>query len=135
MALMFVERWEKAPLAIQRAAGKRIEELKLNPATRGTIERQVAALHLETFCRAIERTLRKPNPENVQLAPLDGEVTRRELQVLSLLDRGYTNSAVAKELGLTVSTVKWYCTQIFGKLNAANRTAALARAREMGLLA
>jgi DNA-binding NarL/FixJ family response regulator len=63
------------------------------------------------------------------------ELTQREVQVLALLDRGGTNSSVARELGLTTNTVKWYCTQIFAKLDAPNRTAALARARDLGLLA
>jgi LuxR family maltose regulon positive regulatory protein len=34
-----------------------------------------------------------------------------------------------------VGTVKWYTGQIYGKLNVTNRTQAVARARELELLA
>jgi predicted ATPase/DNA-binding CsgD family transcriptional regulator len=134
-ALAFLRQWENAPLAVKREAEALFGKLALKPAAVAEVERQGKALSVEALCRAIERTLRSTGNAAVPLAPGEGELTRRELQVLALLDRGYTNSAVAKELGLTLSTVKWYCTQIFAKLGAPNRTAALAKARRSGLIA
>jgi LuxR family maltose regulon positive regulatory protein len=62
-------------------------------------------------------------------------LTRRELEVLALLAAGTANQAIAEELYVTVFTVKKHVSHILGKLGAANRTEAIARARELGLLA
>jgi ATP/maltotriose-dependent transcriptional regulator MalT len=58
----------------------------------------------------------------------------RELEVLILVARGLSNREIAGQLFLTVNTVKWYLKGIFGKLDAANRTEAVARAQALGLL-
>jgi ATP/maltotriose-dependent transcriptional regulator MalT len=134
-ALAFLQAWENAPLAVQQQASTMLDNLGLRPAARQESERQAATLSLDAFCTAIDRVLHAPGAASAAAVAVDTDLSRRELQVLALLDRGYTNNAVAKELGLTVSTVKWYCTQIFGKLGASNRTTALAKARELGLLA
>ena len=55
--------------------------------------------------------------------------------MLGLLGEGMTNRAIADELILSVGTVKWYLSQIYSKIGVGSRTEALARAREMGLLA
>ena len=51
-----------------------------------------------------------------------------------LLAAGATNRAVAKQLVVTLDTVKRHGTNLFNKLGVANRTQAVARARELGLL-
>lgn len=61
-------------------------------------------------------------------------LTERELAVLRLMAAGHSNQQIADELFLAVSTVKWYAGQIFGKLAVRNRTGAVARARELGIL-
>jgi LuxR family maltose regulon positive regulatory protein len=61
-------------------------------------------------------------------------LTGRELQVLAMLAAGTPNQAIAKELFVTVFTVKKHVSHILGKLGAANRTEAVARARELGLI-
>ncbi|MHB8960165.1 MAG: helix-turn-helix transcriptional regulator [Candidatus Limnocylindrales bacterium] len=61
-------------------------------------------------------------------------LTTRELEVLCLVALGRSNSQVATELFVTVGTVKSHVHTISGKLGAANRTEAVARARELGLL-
>jgi predicted ATPase/DNA-binding CsgD family transcriptional regulator len=66
--------------------------------------------------------------------PLVEPLTDRELDVLRLLAEGYTNAEVAEELVLALGTVKWYASQIYGKLGVSNRTEAAARARELELL-
>jgi LuxR family maltose regulon positive regulatory protein len=54
---------------------------------------------------------------------------------LRLIAQGMTNQEVADELVISVGTVKWYTSQIYGKLDVGNRTEAAARARDLGLLA
>lgn len=62
-------------------------------------------------------------------------LTPREMEVLQCLAAGDSNQAIADELVITVRTVKKHVTNILGKLAAQNRTQAVARARELGLLA
>jgi ATP/maltotriose-dependent transcriptional regulator MalT len=51
-----------------------------------------------------------------------------------LVAAGKTNQEIAKELFVALSTVKTHIKNIYGKLDARNRTQALARARELRLL-
>ena len=67
---------------------------------------------------------RRPGP------PLSG----RELEVLRLLAVASSNQAIARELVVTVDTVKSHVTHLLGKLGAANRTQAVTRAHDLGLL-
>jgi LuxR family maltose regulon positive regulatory protein len=61
-------------------------------------------------------------------------LTRRELEVLAMLAAGTSNQAIAEELFVTLFTVKKHVSHVLGKLGAANRTEAVARARELGLI-
>jgi LuxR family maltose regulon positive regulatory protein len=61
-------------------------------------------------------------------------LTARELEVLRLLAAGAPNRAIARELVITLDTVKRHVSNLFRKLEVANRTQAVARARELELL-
>jgi len=61
-------------------------------------------------------------------------LTARELQILRLLAAGASNQDIAAELVITVNTAKKHIAHILGKLGAANRTQAVSRARDLGLL-
>ena len=54
--------------------------------------------------------------------------------VLRLLAAGWRNQEIARELVVTLETVKKHTSHIFDKLGAANRTEAVARARELRLI-
>ncbi|WP_446665840.1 response regulator [Flexivirga sp. B27] len=58
----------------------------------------------------------------------------RELEVLSQVAQGRSNREVAKHLFLSEATVKTHLVHVFEKLGVESRTAAVARARELGLL-
>ncbi|HEY2603691.1 MAG TPA: response regulator transcription factor [Thermoleophilaceae bacterium] len=60
-------------------------------------------------------------------AVFDGLLTRRELDVLRLMARGKTNSAVAAELVISEGTVKFHVNNILRKLHAGNRAEAASR--------
>jgi LuxR family transcriptional regulator, maltose regulon positive regulatory protein len=77
-----------------------------------------------------------PSPSRGGAAPggLVLPLSGRELEVLRLLADGGSNRAIAEELVVTVDTVKSHVTHILDKLGAANRTQAVTRARELGLL-
>ena len=59
-------------------------------------------------------------------------LTTRELEVLAMLAAGRSNQAIAADLVVTLDTVKKHVSHVLGKLGAANRTEAVARARELG---
>ena len=61
-------------------------------------------------------------------------LTSRELEVLEMLAAGRSNQAIAGELVVTLDTVKKHVGHVLGKLGAANRTEAVARARELSLI-
>ncbi len=61
-------------------------------------------------------------------------LSERELQVLHLLAEGCTNREISQRLYISLSTVKGHVANISGKLLAGNRTEAVARARQLGLL-
>jgi LuxR family transcriptional regulator, maltose regulon positive regulatory protein len=70
----------------------------------------------------------------VVVAGLVEPLTERELEVLQLLATGQPNRAIAEELVVTLDTVKRHVSNLFSKLEVANRTQAVTRARELGLL-
>ena len=72
-----------------------------------------------------------PSPE--QPAAAFPELTEREREVLDLIARGLTNSAIAERLVLSPKTVRNYITEIFAKLQVADRAQAIIRARDAGL--
>ena len=58
----------------------------------------------------------------------------RELDVLRLISQGLSNNEISQKLFLALNTVKGHNRIIFDKLQVQNRTEAVARARELGLL-
>jgi len=59
----------------------------------------------------------------------------RELEILRLIETGITNREIAAKLYIAISTVKTHINNLYGKLGVSNRVQAIARARELGLLA
>jgi LuxR family transcriptional regulator, maltose regulon positive regulatory protein len=66
--------------------------------------------------------------------PLGEALSPRELDVVRLLARGRSNEAIARELVVARSTVKWHVAQIYRKLDVTGRVQAVTRARELHLL-
>jgi len=73
----------------------------------------------------IDSESRKPHP--------DDRLTRREQEVLSYLQKGYSNRDIAKALNISPTTVRTHVSNILRKLGVSNRTqAAIAGARDQG---
>jgi DNA-binding NarL/FixJ family response regulator len=60
-------------------------------------------------------------------------LTDREREILNLIARGHPNPSIARELSLSTKTVGNYVSNIFTKLQVADRAQAMIRAREAGL--
>jgi LuxR family maltose regulon positive regulatory protein len=93
--------------------------------------------YLAALLRACVQADAAPPPQGRSAAAPPGLVeplTDRELEVLRLLAAGKSNQRIARELVVALDTVKKHVTHILGKLGAANRTEAAARARQLGLI-
>jgi DNA-binding NarL/FixJ family response regulator len=64
----------------------------------------------------------------------DGGLTPREVEVLAALAEGASNKAIARQLGISVHTVKFHVASVLTKLAAESRTEAVAKAARMGLV-
>ncbi len=62
------------------------------------------------------------------------ELTRREIEILQLVAEGHSNSQLARMLWVTEQTVKFHLSNIYRKLDVANRTEASRWAQLHGLL-
>ena len=60
-------------------------------------------------------------------------LTKRESELLSLINLGLSNQQIADEANTTVGTIKWHLHNIFRKFGVSSRSAALARARALNL--
>jgi len=72
---------------------------------------------------------KKPIEENGDLA----ELSEREREVLELIAAGYNNTEIAQKLVISPKTVRNHITNIFSKLQVADRAHAIRRARDGGM--
>lgn len=61
------------------------------------------------------------------------ELTAREREILGLIAQGKTNNEIATQLVLSPGTVRNYASNVFSKLQVADRTEAMRKARDAGL--
>jgi LuxR family maltose regulon positive regulatory protein len=104
-----------------------LEDRQRNPS--GAAGR-VPARYLAKLMAALAQDAAAPSVDERLPEP----VRERELEVLALIAAGKSNAEIARELFVSVSTVKTHINNLYRKLDARNRTQAVARAREMGVL-
>jgi DNA-binding CsgD family transcriptional regulator len=64
----------------------------------------------------------------------DFALTQRELDVLALMAEGGSNKMIARQLGISVHTVKFHVGSLLDKLDATGRTDAVAHAARRGVI-
>jgi len=106
--------------------------LKTAPHLGVYLEKLIAAFPSMTIENPKSKILAPPTRAGVQ--NLVEPLSARELQVLRLIAQGLANREIGERLFLALSTVKGHSRIIFDKLQVRNRTEAVARARELGLL-
>ena len=74
-------------------------------------------------------------PRRGEPAPLRDELSEAELRVLRYLPSNLKAPEIAAELCVSGNTVRTHLRHIYAKLDAHDRNSAVARARELGLLA
>jgi LuxR family maltose regulon positive regulatory protein len=115
---------------LRELAGRRQDR----PAAVDAVPRDYLARLVEAFEQAGLPVRLPVRRGGVAVAGLVEPLTAREVEVLQLLAAGAPNRAIARELVVSLDTVKRHVSNLFIKLEVANRTEAVARARELGLL-
>lgn len=67
-------------------------------------------------------------------APVAPQLTRRQREVLSMLDEGMTTKQIARDLGISIHTTRHHVQAILRRLDSPTQLHALHTAREMGLV-
>ena len=84
--------------------------------------------------RIAERVIKEFRVGDPDKRRLFTELTEREMEVLGLIAKGYTNKKIADQLVVTVGTVKGHVSNILSKLQLADRTQAAVYAWQEGLI-
>ena len=105
------------------------------PSAAGQAAAGVPLGYLARLQRAFDAGLRVSSwPGTAAVPGIVEPLTSRELEVLQMLAAGRSNQAIAGELVVSLDTVKKHVSHILGKLGAASRTEAVARARQLALI-
>lgn len=107
----------------------------------GVLPREVTGAQLDPALRAVAAGLLVRVPGGL---PSDGfraasddappPLTPREAEILTLVGQGMSNKAVARQLGISVHTVKFHLEALFGKLDATSRAEAVAKGLRGGVI-
>lgn len=62
------------------------------------------------------------------------ELSKRELEILSLLAQGHSNQEIAEKLFVSLSTVKTHIQNLFEKLDVKRRTQAIEKGKRLSLI-
>ena len=96
-----------------------------------TLLGSVAGLRLATPGEQATATIVARDP---RVMPEDIALTQRELDVLALMAEGASNKMIARQLGISVHTVKFHVGSLLDKLDATGRTDAVAHAARRGVI-
>jgi two-component system nitrate/nitrite response regulator NarL len=126
----------EAPVVVLTSQATRGEQ----PA--GVLSREVTASQLDLALRAVAAGLLVRAPGGL---PTDGfravgddvplaMLTPREAEILTLVGQGMSNKEVARQLGISVHTVKFHLEALFAKLEATSRAEAVAKGMRGGVI-
>jgi LuxR family transcriptional regulator, maltose regulon positive regulatory protein len=90
--------------------------------------------HAAKLLDALRRILPGPSRQSAGVEPGTEPLTARELEVLRLIAEGLTYEEIGGRLYISLNTVRTYVKAIYAKLDANNRTKAVAAARQRGIL-
>jgi LuxR family maltose regulon positive regulatory protein len=102
-------------------------------ASQGSGRSDVVRQHARRLLDAAASAQKSPAPAPGG-APLADPLSARELEVVRRLDSDLTGPEIASQLFVSLNTLRTHTKRIFTKLDVTNRSAAVRRARELGLL-
>jgi len=131
--------WEKKPpiglvyialAELQLTSGDSSSALK-NLETGQKLGERIQFKKLLDMAEEVKSKLNRITPNK---QPLLEPLTNREIEVLQLIAKGFSNQEISDQLFLALSTVKGHNQNIFGKLSVQRRTEAIVRAKELKIL-
>jgi DNA-binding NarL/FixJ family response regulator len=105
------------------------EELALEAGADVYLEKSSGATQISAALRA----LLSPDSE-IEADSTPEKLSKRQKQLLVMIDQGLSNKDIAEQLGISEHTVKVHLWRLFRRLNASSRTQATFLARSKGLL-
>jgi LuxR family transcriptional regulator, maltose regulon positive regulatory protein len=114
--------------------GAPMARLLFKVSTRTTTDIGAYAARLLAACCQELADRPAPLAQALQGETLVEPLSERELEVLHLMAAGRSNREIAGELVITIGTAKRHTANIFDKLDVRNRTEAVTKARQLGLL-
>ena len=113
---------------LKDVSGKELADAIRTISAGGTlIAPSVARKVISEFAR-----LKPASPKNIE--KMSDPLSEREQEILKILAQGHTNREIAEQLYLAEGTVKNYVTSILQKIGVRDRTQAVLRAKELGIL-
>jgi len=92
-----------------------------------------AQLHPQVTKKLMKQVLKPAKPSKTPASQHVDTLTHRELEVLGLISQGFNNKKIAKELHISLKTVKTHVSSILAKLDVEDRTQAAIYAIKHGL--
>jgi DNA-binding NarL/FixJ family response regulator len=124
-------RYPKVPLAVLSASpASDVEEQCVEAGADIYIEKSSGASEIGAALRA----LLVADSGFEELTPTDSKLSKRQAQLIVMLDRGLSNREIADELGISEHTVKVHLWRLFRRLGVKSRTQTVHYARTHGLL-
>ncbi len=125
------KRFPDTPLAVLSASpASDAEEQCIEAGADIYIEKSSGGLEIGNALRA----LLSADGQFEELAPTDNKLSKRQTQLIAMLDQGMSNRDIATELDISEHTVKVHLWRLFRRLGVKSRTQALHHARTNGLL-
>jgi DNA-binding NarL/FixJ family response regulator len=125
------KRFPETPLAVLSASpASDAEEACVEAGADIYIEKSSGAQEIGNALRALLTT----DGSFEELAPTDSKLSKRQKQLIVMLDRGLSNREIADELGISEHTVKVHLWRLFRRLGVKSRTQTIHYARTHGLL-
>ena len=116
-------------LVLTAAAAQDYEELSLEAGANAFIEKSTSTAEVAK----VLRMLLNETPDAEARAPIE-KLSKRQKQLLILLDKGMSNRDIAESLEISEHTVKVHLWRLFRRLNVKSRSQASHLARTQGLL-
>lgn len=125
------KRFPETPLAVLSASpAADAEEQCIEAGADIYIEKSSGGMEIGNSLRA----LLSADGKFEELAPTDNKLSKRQKQLIVMLDRGLSNREIADELGISEHTVKVHLWRLFRRLGVKSRTQTIHYARTHGLI-
>jgi len=128
-----------ADVALAAADGRLV--LTASGGAGGSLEATADAALIDAAIRAVAAGLvvqmphaKEPGFHAIEEGEAQKLLTAREIEVLSAIGAGLTNKEIARQLKISLHTVKFHVEAIFRKLDVTTRTGALAKAAQLRLM-